>query len=272
MPDFENHAHEIVEELRAEIDFEIDDAIAQIVRELPQDYFRLVSHTDQLEHLKALLALGVTNIKQEITLQSDDDRYVAVVARQNYPGLLAKILKRLPNPKELVGAKIFTSKDHEFIIDLFEFRSNQTTDHSKQLNPIFAEHIHTLSQKIQRPEKELENFVYQYDPNSPVFDDIDQLAAQFKACEQVILTDEITVQLERMANQPDQRLTIASRGFRAHEVFQQTAEYLADQSCDIEQAVLNDFKCPQGKRVSITSFRLPGDSQLNADKLAGIFG
>lgn len=263
MSNTQQHAYEIVEELRAEIDFEIDDVIAQIVRGLPDDYFRMLSHADQLEHLKALLALGVSKIKQEITLRSDDDRIIAVVARQNYPGLLAKILKRLPNPTELVGAKIFTSKDHEFIIDLFEFNSPATDPQSEKMNDYdFEQHVHALSQHIERPPAELQHFVSQYNSNSPVFDDIDQLAAQFNAFTNVSETDDIAIKLESIAKKSAHRLTIASRGARAFEVFQKTADYLAEHSHDIEQAVLNDFKCPQGKRVSISSFRLPGDANL----------
>ena len=259
------HAHEIVEELRAEIDFEIDDVIAQIVRGLPDDYFRILSRADQLEHLKALLALGVSKIKQEITLRSDDDHIIAVVARQNYPGLLAKILKRLPNQKELVGAKIFTSKDHEFIIDLFEFKSSDSKQGSPDSSYSFEDQLDALSKQSQRPKPEIEHFLSQFDSNSPVFDDLDQLEAQFSAFRRVCQTGEISIKLEQVANQSSKRLTIASRGTRAFEVFQQTAAYLAEQSCDIEQAVLNDFKCPDEKRVSIASFGLPGNANLNEE-------
>ena len=130
--EIEHRAYEIVEELRADIDFELDDVIASIVRGLPEDYFKMLSRDDQLRQLKALLAMGVCNLDEEIMLRSDDGRQIAVVTRKNYPGLLANILKRIPTESELIGAKIFTSTGHDFIIDVFEFKPN---GQSEQIAP-----------------------------------------------------------------------------------------------------------------------------------------
>ena len=112
-----SRAHGLVEELRAEVDFEIDDVIANIIRDLPEEYFRSLAHEVQLTHLKALLAISICNLKRRLTLRSDDDRHIAVISRQNYKGLLAKIIAGLPDEQPLIGAKIFTSITHDFIID-----------------------------------------------------------------------------------------------------------------------------------------------------------
>ena len=68
----EQRAYEIVEELRADIDFELDDVIAGIVRGLPEDYFTSLSRQDQLTQLKALLAMGICNLKEEVMLRYDN--------------------------------------------------------------------------------------------------------------------------------------------------------------------------------------------------------
>ncbi len=101
----EQRAYEIVEELRADIDFELDDVITRIVRGLPEDYFTSLSRQDQLTQLKALLAMGVCNLKEEIMLRYDKGRHIAVVSRQNHPGLLANILQRLPRDSKLVAQR-----------------------------------------------------------------------------------------------------------------------------------------------------------------------
>ncbi len=72
--DSSQRAYHLVEELRAEVDFEIDDVITTIIRNLPEEYFRSLAHEDQLTHLKALLAISICNLKRELTLRSDDDR------------------------------------------------------------------------------------------------------------------------------------------------------------------------------------------------------
>ena len=119
--DTTRRALDLVEELRAEIDFEIDDVIADILRDLPDEYFQRLRRSDQLKHLKTLLAISICQLDNQISLRSKDDRHIAVIGRQDYPGLLAKIVKRLPSEEPLIAAQIFTSKAHKFIIDLFEF-------------------------------------------------------------------------------------------------------------------------------------------------------
>ena len=52
----------------------------------------------------------------------------------------------LPNPKELLSTKIFTSKDHEFIIDLFEFKALSTGEQSAQISEFDLED-HVISNK-----------------------------------------------------------------------------------------------------------------------------
>ena len=41
----QSRTYDLVEELRADIDFELEDVITEIVRELPEDYFQPVSYT-----------------------------------------------------------------------------------------------------------------------------------------------------------------------------------------------------------------------------------
>lgn len=263
MSEIDQRAHEIVEELRADIDFEIDDVISKIVRGLPDDYFRILSRGEQMKHLKALLALGVCNVDQEIMMQSDDEKFIAVVARKNFPGLLAKILKRLPNRRELVGAKIFTAKDQQFIIDLFEFKTESATTGSSKIELLQLEQtIENVAQRTGQSIEAVGQFASQYDPTSPVFEDENYLAAQFAAYQLVSTTDQLSVSVDQPLGTTNQQITVASGSVKAFDVFEKTADYLANQSCDIEQAVLHDFACPSGNRASIASFRLSSTSNL----------
>jgi len=65
-----SRTHDLVEELRADIDFELEDVITEIVRELPEDYFQRVRRKDQLIHLKALLALSFCKLQEELMFRS----------------------------------------------------------------------------------------------------------------------------------------------------------------------------------------------------------
>ena len=62
----QSRVYDLVEELRADIDFELEDVITETVRELPEDYFQRVQRKDQLIHLKALLALSFCKLQEEL--------------------------------------------------------------------------------------------------------------------------------------------------------------------------------------------------------------
>ena len=233
---------EIVEELRADIDFEIDDVISQIVKGLPEDYFRMLSRTEQLKHLKALLALNVCDVKDEIRMRSDDGRFIAVVARQDYPGLLAKILRQLPKDPPLVGAKIFTSQEHDFIIDLFEFESANPPISPHSITALNIEDkILEMTRLTGRQQNDIRGFVEQYHPNSPVFDSTPHLIEQYNVYCNFISTGETAVQISDDGRSECNNITIASGATNVLDVFRTTAEFLAGQGCDIKQAFLNDF-------------------------------
>ena len=256
MAEVEQIAHEIVEELRAEIDFEIDDVISRIVLSLPEEYFRMLSRADQLKHLKALLALGVCDIQDDIMMRSGDGRFVAVVAKRNYPGMLAAILNRLPDSSRLIGAKIFTSKEHDFIIDLFEFKSEsapQPTNAAIQFE--LEQIIKQVAATHGCSSEDVEPFVSQLNPESPSLGSVDQLQLQFSAYAEVVASGGVSIHWQPQSANASQ-LIVASGGTHAKKVFQQSAEFVGRHEINIEQAILNDFQSADQGRIAIASFRL----------------
>ena len=126
----ERRAHELIEEIRADIDFELDDAITEIVRDLPDEYFAIIDHTNQITHLKAMVASRICSIEGEMFVPCDEENQIAVIGRQTYRGQLAKILGRLPTGRTIVRANVFTSNSYDFIIDIFDLEpeSNDSSD------------------------------------------------------------------------------------------------------------------------------------------------
>jgi hypothetical protein len=257
--EIEQRAHEIVEELRADIDFELDDVIARIVRGLPEDYFKMLSREDQLRQLKTLLAMGVCNLDEEIMLRSDDGRQIAVVARKNYPGLLANILKRIPAESELIGAKIFTSTDHDFIIDLFEFKPN---GHAERVAPIDSHEIDTTIEKVAsaigKSIDQVKQFVSHYHAGNRILNSPKDVAEQFLVFMDAEKSNETAVRWIDVENAEQSRVTIASVRRPARDVFRKTAEFLAKRSLDIEQAFLHEIPMDNGAPMAIASFLVSG--------------
>ena len=253
-----SRTRDLIEELRADIDFELDDVLSAIVGSMPDDYFKRLKRRDQITHLKALLALSICQIKDEIMLRSDDGHQVAVIARQDYSGLLAKILKRLPSDQPLTGAKIFSSKSHDFIIDLFDFSSSQADEES---NPIDADlidsTIETVVQAIPSSRDVVEAFVSNYPPSSQVLLSPGDIKEHLLAHQELESSNSVSVRwTDRIKTT---RVTIATKTHRARQVFQSAAEFMAAHDLDIEQAFLNDLVLKNEEHIAIASFVVAGD-------------
>lgn len=260
----EQRTREIVEELRADIDFELDDVITRIVGNLPEDYFKSLSRQDQLRQLKALLAMGVCHIEHEIMIRSTDGRHIGVVSRQNYPGLLANILERLPSDRPLVGAKVFTSIDHDFIIDLFEFKVETgeviTSDNSFEVEQT----IEKVAQATGKPVSQVQEFVSHYQIDSPILRSAEDVAEHLSVFNEVEKSNDLVV---RWANVEDSaingaRVTISTCDSTARDLFQRTAGFMASKTLDIEKADLHDIPTGPDSHIAIASFVVTGSDQM----------
>ena len=267
--EIEQRAHEIVEDLRADIDFELDDVISRIVRGLPEDYFKMLSRDDQLRQLKALLAMGVCNLSEEIMLRSDDGQQIAVVARKNYPGLLASLLKRIPAELELIGAKIFTSTDHDFIIDLFEFKPIEKSEPVAPVDWVDLEStIEAVVNKVGLPIEQVRDFVSQYHPGNRILSSPSDVADQFLVCLDSQRTKETAVRWISVGNGELSRVTVASSTRSARDVFGKTAEFLAMRAWDIDQAYLHDLPREENAHMAVASFLVAGPkTELNPSEI-----
>jgi UTP:GlnB (protein PII) uridylyltransferase len=256
-------AYRLVEELRAEVDFEIDDVISEIVRSLPEEYFLLLAHDDQLTHLKALLAISICHLRDRITLRSDNGRQVAVVARQNYPGMLARIIADLPTDQTLIGAKVFTSKSHDFIIDLFDFQSDTENGSPNSISHLeLADLITEVSQQTGVSEGRVRPFIEMYPQGNQAFESAADIVGHFRAFELARETGETVVcwQHENHA-----KVTIASASASARDLFLASAKSLSNLHADIDQAFLYDFPLPdKAGHIAVASFAVLGDFAMDA--------
>lgn len=258
-------ALDLVEDLRADIDFEIDDVITEIIRDLPDDYFRRLRRSDQLKHLRALLAISICQLDNEIMLRSKDDRHVAVIARQDYPGLLAKILERLPSDRPLIKAQIFTSKAHNFIIDLFEFDSaSENPDAEAAVADVRAVEtsVDQVADSLGVERAKVAEFVSYYPPASPVLTLADEIQEHYQAFVELEVSKNLFVSWRVEPNEPIGKLTVATNQMSAREVFARSAGFLAAQSLDVGKAFLNDLSLGDSKLASIASFSVSSSDSV----------
>ena len=261
----------IIEELRADIDFELDDVLVKIVNGLPEAYFRSFSNHDLLKPLKALLALGICNLDEEIMLSSNGGRQQTVVANRNYPGQLAAILERLPNEPALMGARVFTSKDHDFIIDLFEFKHQASKDQPIISGTAIDQLIEDVASITNHSTDSVTEFVSHYDRHNRILKYPNQVAEHLLAFKEIEHSRDVVVRCKLDAQTKQTQITVSLSSVTGKELFQRSAEFLGQQELDIERAWLHDlFPLDANSHVAIASFLVDSSekSDLNFDVLS----
>lgn len=256
----------IIEELRADIDFELDDVLVKIVNGLPEGYFRSFSNHDLLKPLKALLALGICHLDEEIMFSSKDDRHITVVANQNYPGQLAAILERLPNEPPLLGARVFTSKSHDFIIDLFEFKHQPNEDQPAASSIAIAQLIEDVASITNHTTDSISKFVSHYDRHNRILKYPNQVAEQFLAFHEIEHSQDVVVRCKLDAQTKQTQITVSLGSATGKEVFQRSAEFLGKKELNIERAWLHDlFPLDATSHVAIASFLVDSSESAKLD-------
>jgi len=133
-----------VKALRDKIIAELDDRIGDTLSRLPMEYFQQIPPGNR----------------------------VTVISHQNHPGLLARLIRGLPREKPLVGAKIFTSLDKDFIVDVFEFQDAG----GKKLAVSDSKELSGLVEKVQQltgaTAEEVSTFVERYDSRNVILDSL----------------------------------------------------------------------------------------------------
>lgn len=243
----ERRAHNLVEEIRADIDFELDDAITEIVRNLPDEYFATIDHKNQITHLKAMVASRICSIDGEMFVPCGSGNQIAVIGRQNYRGQLVKILGRLPTGRTIVRANVFTSNSYDFIIDIFDLEpeANDATDSQTShavSNPGLSA---ALVDEVGCSPEQAERFINSFASFRPGEQTAMRLPQLFEAyCRLSEQKTFVHWWPKSVGDCNDPRFTIATRHDDEKLIFQTATTLLTEQDVDIVRAkmgVLNRF-------------------------------
>ena len=272
----ERRAHELIEEIRADIDFELDDAIAEIVRDLPEEYFSIIGHENQITHFKAMVASRICSIEGEMFVPCDDENQIAVIGRQNYRGQLAKILGRLPTGRTIVRANVFTSNSYDFIIDIFDLEPESNrgesfeTSHAASNPGLSATLVDEVGCSLEKAERFINSFA-SFRPGEQTAMRLPQL---FEAYNQ-LGTQKTVLHWWPNDDCDSPRFTIATRHDDEKLILQTATKLLTEHDVDIVRAkmgVLNRFPddSPEPQTI-LLSFRLgvPDDFDLSRLNVLG---
>ena len=247
--DSSRRVQDLIEEIRADLDFELDDAVTDIVRDLPEEYFRRINHENQLAHLKGLVATRICMLNGELFLPTADRSQIAVLGRTNYRGQLAHILSELPGRQtRLVGANIYTAHSHGFIIDIFEFE----TDQQRAITAFPEEIVVKIADEAGAAIEAVRDFLARIRTTSAKSPDVEKLVRFFKAYTKVDTEHPVIVE------QGDEKdglfnVVVAIHAQDERLVFRKTTESLSKFSLDIEQAELVVVRFEKAAGVPVTT-------------------
>ena len=245
--------------VRQEIIDEMDGRIQETFRKLPAEYFREVAAEDYVQHFKALVAIEACDIRQEVLISQHDGKRVTIVSRENYPGLLARLIHKLPTDRPLVGAKIFSSTDQDFIVDVFDFQDEAAAETSNpqqkntdggRLDPLIGK----VAKLTGAEDAQVRPFIERYHRNHAILESPEDLAHQFVALKETAHMNDIRVLCEPEAD--SWKITVSAASATTRTVLGRSANYFGLRDINIEKAVLENVLVQDSILIALLTFRV----------------
>ena len=262
--------HPQIQQLRSEIISQMDDRIADALQKLPREYFQQIPREDHLQHFKALVAIKVCDIRQEITIRHRNGRRITIISHQNHPGLLARLIRGLPKELPLVGAKIFTSRDEDFIVDVFDF---QDTGSEGKNEPVVDSEkrkrtIEAVANQTRSAIPDVEQFLDRYHHDHEILNSPDELSHQFVAFRETAHINDIFVLCD---GQQDGllKVTVSAASSTTRNMFERAANFFGYRNFNIVKAVCENVTYRDKIPVALLTFVVQVEDPLNPDALAG---
>ena len=236
-----NFDHPQIQQLRSEIINEMDDRIAESLQKLPPDYFRQIGREDHLQHFKALVAIKVCDIRQEIVIRHRNGRRITIISHQNHPGLLARLIRGLPEEQPLVGAKIFTSVDDDFIVDVFDFQSDEPNNEVRS-DADFEKRktlIESVAALTGAAVAHVEQFVERYHQGHDILNSPEELSHQFVAFRETAHINDIVV---LCGGERDGllKITVSAASSTTRSMFERAADFFGQRNINIAKAICDN--------------------------------
>lgn len=118
----------ITAQLLEDVRLSAEKMVPAFLEEMPKAYFHDLEASVILSHLKAIVANEASGATQEILLRSGDGNTYTFIHERNYRGQLSELVRRLPNDKSLYAAKVYSAKQGERIVDVFQFGEHESPD------------------------------------------------------------------------------------------------------------------------------------------------
>ena len=224
--------------------------------QMPPVYFQDTPEKEQLEHLRAIIAARASGQPIELTLKNAESTKWTIMRPKDGPGVLAKMVSRLPMNKRLRSAKIHTSKDGTLCIDVFEFGDSPLFEENdlNQRNKLKETIDWANSESKNWEDNEIKDFFKccageMISGLTPI-----RLHRHYSLFKILIGKDSAIVHLEEESDPNVSRIIVAAGNTTRRLMLERITQLLADKGINVHRAHLDSIKHTSGNNVAIMSF------------------
>ncbi len=233
-----------------------EEVVPWFVDQMPLVYFQDTDHATRLTHLRAIIAAKASGQPPALTLRSEDESQWTYVRPQDYPGVLADVVRQLPNDRPLRAAKIHTARDGQLVVDVFEFGERQSFDpndpaQAEKLNQTIAfarQNLPSWSEEQIREHftKCASDYILTITPI--------RMCAHYELFRRVSGTDGTAVLLEPERDPSFSRIVVAVGNSRTRTMLERIAHRLSRAPVNVHRAHLDLIQDPPHGQISLLSF------------------
>lgn len=235
-----------------------DNVWARFRETMPKRYFQETSLETQLAHLHVLTACQASGVDQDMVVRSHHGNIWTFLTGRSFPGQLGEMLDRLPPDRNLLSARAYTSKDGQWVLDIFELGEQGE-------NSLEAEEFASLVDALGSPMDP--DYLHHLKGCAPEYLRAvsPKLArVHFELVDEVRHSGDVVVHWERVDEQLD-TLRLATESGEGKLYFQRVARYLGQQGIDIERAYVTSFADGRYLGFSVRGAQLHSKEALGQD-------
>lgn len=249
--------HILIDELLNGLRATADDVVPWFVERMPGVYFQDTDHETRMSHLRAIIAAKASGQPPALTLRNEDGSQWTFVRPRDYPGVLAEVVKQLPDERPLRSAKIHTAADGELVVDVFEFGDRGQFDPSdpaqaEKLEQTIAharEHVPAWTEPAIREHftKCTSDYVLTVTPI--------RATKHYELFRRLTGTDGTAVLMEPEKTDPNfSRIAVAVGNIRTRTMLERIARLLSRYQVNIHRAYLDMIEDPPSGQITFISF------------------
>jgi UTP:GlnB (protein PII) uridylyltransferase len=223
-------------------------------------YFQDTDHATQLSHLRAITAAKASGRPLELTLKGEDNSQWTFVRPLNYPGVLAELVRELPNDLPLRAAKIHTATDGQLVIDTFEFGKGEPFD------PLDPDQALKLEQTMgyaalnlpQWSADGVRDYFMRCSADYVLTVTPLRMCSHWEMYQQISGTDGTSVRLEGESDPSQSRIVVAAANVTTRTMLERVATRLSRASINIHRAYLDLISDGKNGSISLLGFVVHG--------------